>query len=194
MAKSVVVTIERQVRDGLYGKQLRLTSRFMAHDEKNEAKVGDRVALVPSRPLSRRKRWVVTRVVERAKESLAMMQMRSILDVADNSGARKIAVINPIGGSTGRYARIGDIVTASVKEATPDATVKKGQVVKAVDRADAQGTAPQGRQLHPVRPERGRADQQPERAGRHQYGACDFRFSALEAPCSVVRISLAAIC
>jgi large subunit ribosomal protein L14 len=61
-----------------------------------------------------------------------MIQMRSILDVADNSGARKIAVINPIGGSTGRYARIGDIVTASVKEATPDATVKKGQVVKAV--------------------------------------------------------------
>mgnify|MGYP003351246291 CR=1 FL=1 len=41
-----------------------------------------------------------------------MVQMRSILDVADNSGARKIAVINPIGGSTGRYARIGDIVTA----------------------------------------------------------------------------------
>ena len=55
-----------------------------------------------------------------------MVQMRSILDVADNSGARKIAVINPIGGSTGRIARIGDIVTASVKEATPDATVKKG--------------------------------------------------------------------
>ena len=61
-----------------------------------------------------------------------MVQMRSILDVADNSGARKIAVINPIGGSTGRYASIGDIVTASVKEATPDGTVKKGQVVKAV--------------------------------------------------------------
>jgi small subunit ribosomal protein S17 len=68
MAKSVVVTIERQVREGLYGKQLRLTSRFMAHDEQSEAKVGDRVALVPSRPLSRRKRWVVTRIVQRAKE------------------------------------------------------------------------------------------------------------------------------
>jgi small subunit ribosomal protein S17 len=67
MAKSVVVSIERQVRDGLYGKQQRLTSRFMAHDERSEAKVGDRVALVPSRPLSRRKRWVVTRVVQKAK-------------------------------------------------------------------------------------------------------------------------------
>ena len=68
MSKSVVVAIERQVRHGVYGKQQRLTSRFMAHDENNEAKVGDTVALVPSRPLSRRKRWVVTRVVERAKE------------------------------------------------------------------------------------------------------------------------------
>ena len=68
MTKSVVVSVERQVRHSMYGKQQRLTSRFMAHDEKDEAKVGDTVALVPSRPLSRRKRWVVTRVVERARE------------------------------------------------------------------------------------------------------------------------------
>src|SRR5437667_11621193 len=61
-----------------------------------------------------------------------MIQMRSILDVADNSGARKIAVIKAIGGSTGRYDGLGDIVTASVKEATPESNVKKGQVVKAV--------------------------------------------------------------
>ena len=61
-----------------------------------------------------------------------MIQMRSILDVADNSGARKISVINPIGGSTGRYAYLGDIITASVKEASPDGAVKKGQVVRAV--------------------------------------------------------------
>jgi small subunit ribosomal protein S17 len=67
MHKSVVVSVERKVRDGLYGKQQRRTSRFMAHDEKNEAKVGDKVALAGSRPLSRRKRWVVTRIVERAK-------------------------------------------------------------------------------------------------------------------------------
>ncbi len=68
MAKSVVVTIERQVRHGVYGKLQRLTSRFMAHDEESSAKVGDQVALVPSRPLSRRKRWVVTRIVKSAKE------------------------------------------------------------------------------------------------------------------------------
>ncbi len=67
MDKSVVVAVERQVRDSLYGKQQRLTSRFMAHDEQNEAKVGDRVSLVSSRPLSRRKRWVVTGIVQKAK-------------------------------------------------------------------------------------------------------------------------------
>ena len=60
-----------------------------------------------------------------------MIQMQTVLDVADNSGARKIMVINPLGGSTGRYARLGDLVTASVKEATPASAVKKGQVVKA---------------------------------------------------------------
>ena len=61
-----------------------------------------------------------------------MIQMQSVLDVADNSGARKIMVINPLGGSTGRYARLGDLVTASVKEAVPASQVKKGQVVRAV--------------------------------------------------------------
>ena len=58
--------------------------------------------------------------------------MRSILDVADNSGARKLQMILPIGGSTGVRARIGDVVTAAVKEASPDGTVKKGTVVKCV--------------------------------------------------------------
>ena len=67
MTKSVVVAVERKVRDEMYGKQIRLTSKFMAHDEKSEAKPGDTVALVESRPLSRRKRFVVTRIIERAK-------------------------------------------------------------------------------------------------------------------------------
>ena len=61
-----------------------------------------------------------------------MIQMQSILTVADNSGAKKIACINVVGGSTGRYAALGDVITASVKEAAPDGNVKKGQVVKAV--------------------------------------------------------------
>jgi small subunit ribosomal protein S17 len=68
MQKSVVVAVERQVRHGVYGKAQRRTTKFMAHDEENQAKVGDRVALAQSRPMSRRKRWVVTRVVQKASE------------------------------------------------------------------------------------------------------------------------------
>jgi small subunit ribosomal protein S17 len=68
MDKTVKVAIERQVRDPLYGKARKRTSTFLAHDEKNEAKVGDRVAIVESRPLSARKRWIVTSIVEKAKE------------------------------------------------------------------------------------------------------------------------------
>jgi large subunit ribosomal protein L14 len=55
-----------------------------------------------------------------------------MLAVADNSGARKLQVILPLGGSVGKIAGIGDVVTAAVKEASPDGQVKKGKVVKAV--------------------------------------------------------------
>ena len=68
MNKSVVVAVERQICDPLYGKSLRKTSTFLAHNEGNEAKVGDTVSIAESRPLSRRKRWTVTRVVEKARE------------------------------------------------------------------------------------------------------------------------------
>lgn len=61
-----------------------------------------------------------------------MVQMRTILEVADNSGARKLQVILPVGGGAGLRAGLGDVVTASVKEAAPDGTVKKGKVVRVV--------------------------------------------------------------
>ena len=61
-----------------------------------------------------------------------MIQMRTILEVADNSGARRISCILPLGNQVGHVATLGDIITANVKEAAPDGTVKKGEVVKAV--------------------------------------------------------------
>jgi large subunit ribosomal protein L14 len=61
-----------------------------------------------------------------------MIQMRTILDVADNSGARKISCIHARGNQVGRVATLGDIITANVKEASPDGSVKKGDVVRAV--------------------------------------------------------------
>jgi large subunit ribosomal protein L14 len=61
-----------------------------------------------------------------------MVQMRTWLTVADNSGARQLTAILPLGGDAGLVAGLGDIVTASVKEAAPDSQVKQGTVVKAV--------------------------------------------------------------
>ena len=61
-----------------------------------------------------------------------MVQQQTILNVADNSGAKKLMIIRVLGGSKKRFGRIGDIVVASVKEAIPGGNVKKGDVVKAV--------------------------------------------------------------
>ncbi len=66
MQKSCVVSVEWQVRHGLYGKTERRTSKFMVHDEENAAKTGDLVEIVETRPLSRRKRWTLKRVVRKA--------------------------------------------------------------------------------------------------------------------------------
>lgn len=61
-----------------------------------------------------------------------MIQVRSVLDVADNSGAKKVSCIKVLGGSRRRYARLGDIIMVSVKESSPEGTVKKGSMSKAV--------------------------------------------------------------
>ncbi len=61
-----------------------------------------------------------------------MIQQESRLKVADNSGAREVLTIRVLGGSGRRYASVGDVVVATVKDATPGGTVKKGEVVKAV--------------------------------------------------------------
>ncbi|MBS1961952.1 MAG: 30S ribosomal protein S17 [Bdellovibrionales bacterium] len=66
MQKTIVVKIERQVRHGLYGKYISRSTKFKAHDEKNEAKIGDIVTVVESRPLSKDKRWALQKIVRRA--------------------------------------------------------------------------------------------------------------------------------
>ena len=61
-----------------------------------------------------------------------MIQMQTMLDVADNSGARKVQCIKVLGGSKRRYAGLGDVIICSVKEASPNGSVKKGEVVRCV--------------------------------------------------------------
>jgi len=67
MDKTVVVAVERIVAHPLYGRRMKRTTRFMAHNEDNQAKAGDRVRLMETRPLSKRKRWRVVEILERAK-------------------------------------------------------------------------------------------------------------------------------
>jgi len=68
MQKSVIVATERRVQHDVYGKMQKRTSKFVAHDENNEAKVGDTVVITESRPLSKRKRWALVRIVARASQ------------------------------------------------------------------------------------------------------------------------------
>jgi len=61
-----------------------------------------------------------------------MIQMRTILDVADNSGAKKVGCIKILGGTRRKYARVGDVIVVSVKDAIPNSKIRKGEVVRAV--------------------------------------------------------------
>ena len=61
-----------------------------------------------------------------------MIQMQTVLNVADNSGAKRVACIKVLGGSKRRYASVGDVIVVSIKEAIPNSKVKKGDVMKAV--------------------------------------------------------------
>src|ERR1700693_4807267 len=67
MDKTIAVSVERLVKHPMYGKYIRRTTKLLAHDESNECKEGDTVSIKPCRPMSRRKSWMLVRVVERAR-------------------------------------------------------------------------------------------------------------------------------
>lgn len=67
MEKTIVVAVERKVKHAMYGKFLKRTTTFAAHDEKNECNIGDTVRIMETRPLSKSKRWRLVEIVERAK-------------------------------------------------------------------------------------------------------------------------------
>ena len=70
MNKTCVVRIERQVKEGMYGKYITKSSKFKAHDEENRAKTGDMVSIIESRPLSREKRWAVQKILRAVSKSV----------------------------------------------------------------------------------------------------------------------------
>ena len=195
MDKTIVVSVERLARHPLYKRVIRLTTKFKAHDEENDAHTGDTVLIEESRPLSATKRWRLIEVVARASEHGSssdivfeeaetteaihaaahpgrtrsddvdrerrvegeaaarrlragrlrrsptsrrcrrwpcVIQPQSRLRVADNTGARSIQCIRVMGRSLKTSAGVGDVIIASVKQAIPNAAVKKGDVVRAV--------------------------------------------------------------
>lgn len=67
MQKSITIAIDRKVKHPIYGKFMNKTTKFMAHDEKNEAGIGDTVRIMETRPLSKSKRWRLVEVIEKAK-------------------------------------------------------------------------------------------------------------------------------
>ena len=209
MDKTIVVSVERLARHRLYKRVIRLTTKFKAHDDANEAHVGDTVLIEESRPLSATKRWRLVSVIQRAgdhglpgepvvleeeatseaihaaahpgrrqaaeaaeaeageaaptaevavaeetpasrghgggrrgvrgergngraRRGRPLIQPQTRLKVADNTGARTIQCIRVMGRSQKNVAGVGDVIVASVKQAIPNAAVKKGDVVRAV--------------------------------------------------------------
>src|ERR1700735_3462752 len=95
------------------------------------------------------------------------VMMRSMLEVADNSGARKLQMILPLGGSTGLNAGLGDVITAAVKEAAPEGPAEKGTGVEGGHRTHAKRPPRPRWPLHPLRFECSGFDQRRRRAGGH---------------------------
>ena len=130
MDKTVVVSVVERVRHPRYKKTLQRTKKLYAHDEANDLTRATRCA---SRRPDRCRR---SSAGEWSRSSNgpgdAMIQQESRLKVADNSGAKEVLCIKVLGGTRRRYASIGDVFVATVKDAMPGAQVKKGDVVKCV--------------------------------------------------------------
>jgi large subunit ribosomal protein L14 len=128
MDKTVVVRVENGHAPALPGLHAADSSKFMAHDEENAVQPGDRVEIVSSagrcRPPSA---GGCGSSSGRGSGEAVMIQMGTMLDVADNSGAKKLPAIRQLGGSTAQVRRLGDIITASVKEAAPDGTSRRAR-------------------------------------------------------------------
>ena len=135
MQKTITVQVERYVPHAEYGKYQRRTTKFLAHDENNESREGDVVcdrgvpsAVAPQGVAAGEGRQ--PRGPGRGGD--AMIQMRTILNAADNSGARSLMCIKVLGGSKRRYATVGDVIKVSIRDAIPRGKVKKGEVYDAV--------------------------------------------------------------
>ena len=129
MDKTAVVAVIERVRHAKYDKFVLRTKKLYAHDEANDVNIGDRVRVHGDPPAAQEQALARHRSPGAGQ---VMIQQESRLRVADNSGAKEVLCIKVLGGTRRRYASIGDIFVATVKDAIPGAGVKKGDVVKCV--------------------------------------------------------------
>ena len=137
--KTVVVRVDRAFTHPVMKKTVRRSKKYHAHDEANAAKVGDTVWIEESRadfeeqaldpgPARVTRIRAAARPTSESEEGInAMIQMQSNLDVADNSGARRVMCIKVLGGSHRKYASVGDIIVVSVKDAIPAAASRRAR-------------------------------------------------------------------
>ena len=128
--KTITVRVDIARQHRTYGKIVRTSSTLHAHDEaqrgqrrRHRARRGEPSAVAHQALAPRR---------DPGEGAVAVIQQETRLRVADNTGAREILCIRVSGGSKRRYAGVGDVITATVKQAIPHGSVKKGEVVKAV--------------------------------------------------------------
>ncbi len=136
MDKTAVVAVTERVRHPRYAKTVQRTKQLYVHDEENAASQSATGCGWP-----RRGRLQAEALAPRRDPGAGpMIQQESRLRVADNSGAKEVLCIKVLGGSRRRYARIGDVFIATVKDAVPGAAVKKGDVVRCVVVRTEEGT------------------------------------------------------
>ena len=167
MEKTVVVGVVDRVRHPRYGKTLQRTNAAV------RARRGERGPRGRPRPHPGDPADVAPEALARRRSARAggdpMIQQETRLRVADNSGAREVLCIKVLGGTRRRYASIGDVFVATVKDAVPGRGREEGRRREVRRRAHEEGEAPSRRQLHPLRRERGGADQRPDAAARHPH-------------------------
>ena len=130
MDKTIAVEIERLIKHERYGKYIRRTTKLLAHDENKEA-ARRRHRLDRALPSAVAPQVVQAGLGRREGERL-MIQLQTMLNAADNSGARTLMCIKVLGGTRRRYAQVGDVIKVSIKDAIPRGKVKKGEVYDAV--------------------------------------------------------------
>ena len=163
MDKTVVVIVERLVKHPKYKKYVKRRAKYKAHDEQNRCGIGDRCDHRRDPPAQqgqaldacgrswRRRAEAERRATYAGRRDVTWCSRKPFLNVADNSGARKVLCIKVLGGSRRRYASLGDIIVVSVKEAIPNCQGEEGRRHEGRHRPHHQGGRPRRRLVHQVR-------------------------------------------